>query len=206
MMSLDAPQTRPFKPKMTGCRLRDCMFRAHSSGTMTRAMTTVSLLALACALTVLSGCMEDFLPQQRLGGPSCGTASPDVDKDGCLRVLAIRSQPVDPAPGDTTVLTPLVFPFDSTDITYEWSWCPVAGPADDGYPCLDGPSEAFRNVFALAGGTLPPADLGGAPEAAFSFNIQPQALALFETNVCQADVASATMPGTMPAAALVSPN
>ena len=83
--------------------------------------------ALLLAVAAGAGCGGDFDPYERLTS---------------LRVLALQSEPVAPAPGESTTLSALVYtppPANATMLTtlsYEWSWCPFAGTANSGYPCL----------------------------------------------------------------------
>jgi hypothetical protein len=84
--------------------------------------TTVPLLVIASALIAAGGCRPDFAPYNRVTS---------------LRVLAVQSDPPTPNTGETATLSALVFaPVDDPTLTYEWSWCPYAGTADQGYPCL----------------------------------------------------------------------
>jgi hypothetical protein len=82
---------------------------------------TRSVVSLACLATI-----------------ACGPAFDPVARLTNLRVLAIRAEPVNPAPGELTTLTALVYaPPDTTraPFTYAWSWCPQLGNANDGYDC-----------------------------------------------------------------------
>ncbi len=115
------------------------------------------VVPLAAALLGAAGCTEEFDPYNRL------TA---------LRVLAIRSEPPTPGPGETAELSALLYaPADTAPVTYEWSWCPMAGPATDGYPCLIGPDQA--GMLEQAGVTLPPFDLGAGATASFAHTVDP---------------------------------
>jgi hypothetical protein len=128
---------------------------------MTR--TTILLALAACAL----GCGETFDPASRLLSP---------------RVLALRSEPVAPATGETTTLTPLVYlpPGMAVD-RYAWSWCPLPGPASEGYPCLVGEDEL---AGLGGGGAIPPYDLGDGETATFENSLDPALL----TQVCDGSV------------------
>lgn len=95
---------------------------------MRRARFLWAVGALLGAALSATGCAGDFDPYERL------TA---------LRVLAIKSEPVAPAPGEMTMLSALVYTPPLADatapppaLTYDWSWCPFVGSANDGYPCL----------------------------------------------------------------------
>jgi hypothetical protein len=120
------------------------------------------LVSLAAALAGASaGCAEEFDPYNRL------TA---------LRVLAIRSEPPTPGPGETATLSALVYaPPDEPPLSYEWSWCPMAGPAGEGYPCLVSPEQVA--MLEQAGIVLPPFDLGSGPTATLAHTIDPALIA-----------------------------
>lgn len=123
-----------------------------------RALTAALLLALA---GVGSGCTQDFPPFNRLDS---------------LRVLGIQAEPAAPLTGETTTLTPLIYtPGDAAALTYQWSWCPAPGPAEQGYPCLI--TEEQLSAALGGGGTLPPFDLGTNPTATLENALPPEALA-----------------------------
>lgn len=99
---------------------------------------------MGCALFAAGGCSgNEFAPYGRLTS---------------LRVLAIRSEPVAPAPGESTTLSALLYvPRGQSEPELEWSWCPFAGSSADGYPCL----VEERDLQQLTGALEPPAlDLG----------------------------------------------
>ena len=102
-------------------------------------------------------CGEDFPPYSRLEG---------------LRVLAIQSEPVAPAYGETTTLTPLVFANPGETISYAWSWCPVAGPAGQNAPCLVTEAALVALIAERAGpevaAAFPPYNLGTGATATFT--------------------------------------
>jgi hypothetical protein len=129
----------------------------------------LSRRALVAALAVAglaTGCAEGFDPFNRLSA---------------LRVLAIQSDPVAPAPDETTALVPLVYvPPGDAIASLRWSWCPFAGPANDGYPCL----ITEKELAELGGGSaedIPPFDLGEGPTANLTHTLDP---ALLDT-VCR---------------------
>ena len=118
--------------------------------------TIMKVLGLACVATATVSCSDDFVPYNRLEG---------------LRVLAVQSEPVSPAFGQTTTLTPLVFaPADET-VTYAWSWCPIAGPSTQGAPCLVQEAQIAQILGAEAAAQLPPFNLGNEPTATFANNV-----------------------------------
>lgn len=128
-------------------------------------MTRSPRLLLALGL-LLTACTPDFDPYNRLTS---------------LRVLAVRSQPVAPAPGETTTLDALVYLPDTGAVTadapdpavsYEWSWCPLVGGVDQGYPCL-----VTEAQVAAATGAPPPAfDLGTGATAMLPHTLDPKVL------------------------------
>jgi hypothetical protein len=105
------------------------------------------LAALAVVAAALPGCDDDFSPYNRL------------DK---LRVLAVQGEPVDLRPGGAVTLTPLIHAPTGHGVTLRWSWCPLAGPRDSGWPCLLSAEE----LSAALGIPLPPSDLGTGGTAA----------------------------------------
>jgi len=117
---------------------------------------------VATAVIAVAGCGADFDPYERL------------DK---LRVLAIATEPVAPATGETTIATPLIYTAPGTAVTeLAWSWCPFAGSASDGAPCLVTEAE----LAAIAGGSaddIPPYDLGRGDTASFENRLDPTLLA-----------------------------
>jgi hypothetical protein len=122
------------------------------------ALAAVLLLSVT---GLAAGCSEGFDPYNRLVTP---------------RVLAIRSEPVAPAPGESTVLDALFYlpPGDSV-ASVSWSWCPFAGSSVDGYPCL----ITEEDLAALNGGSspVPSYDLGQGETATFEHSLDPDLLA-----------------------------
>ena len=145
----------------------DTRFLCWASGIVVarRASTLVTLLALGLLVAGLGGC----------GG---GFDSPTLLTK--LRLLALQAAPVNPAQGDTTTITPLVYSPSSATAALEWSWswCPVLGQANDGYVCPVSYDDASV-LLASAGVTapLPAFDLGAGPTAAFSNPFPPDVLA-----------------------------
>jgi hypothetical protein len=102
----------------------------------------------------LAGCGADFEPAARLSK---------------LRVLALQAEPVNPAEGQSTTLTPLVYSPSDGALSFAWSWCPLLGQADDGYTC----PVSYAEVSAMVAGAgvttpLPSFDLGSNPTATWS--------------------------------------
>lgn len=133
-----------------------------------------ALLALAGAGGLMLGCEEDFPPYERLES---------------LRVLAIQSEPVTPAGGQTTLLTPLVYTPGAEPVTYAWSWCPLPGSANDGYPC-EVPEAQLQQLLGATGFTAPPYDLGTQATAQFPVTFDPAVL----RPLCRQEGADAGMP------------
>jgi len=95
-------------------------------------------------------------------------------------VLAIRAEPPLPAPGESSTLSALVYSKpDDPPLTFRWSWCPLAGPAEEGYPCRI--SDEQIAALAQAGVTLPSFDLGDQPTAQVTHAIDP----LILTQLCE---------------------
>jgi hypothetical protein len=91
-----------------------------------------------------------------------------------LRVLAIKSDPVAPAPGEATTLSALLFvPKNQGKPVLTWSWCPFAGSSADGYPC-----NVDEALFTTSDGQplLPPLDLGTGETVRFEHRLPPQLL------------------------------
>ena len=127
-----------------------------------RAVTALPF-GVAVAALVATGCGNDFVPFNRLVS---------------LRVLAIQSEPVAPLTGEEATLTPLVYtPPGGAEVSYQWSWCPFPGGANDGYPCLV-TEEEVRELAGAAADSIPPFDLGGEPTALFDNSIEPDLLEL----------------------------
>jgi hypothetical protein len=121
-------------------------------------MRHTTLLALLLAGLSSLGCGPDFDPYNRLNS---------------LRVLAVKSEPAAPGPGETTTLSALVYTPEPAVLTYAWSWCPFAGPASDGYPCRITQQE----LSMLTGAMVPPLDLGTATTAELANSIDPMVVA-----------------------------
>jgi len=120
------------------------------------------IAALIAVALLAAGCSEGFDPFNRLTS---------------LRVLAIRSEPAAPGPGETTTLDSYIYLTAGDSIaSMSWSWCPFPGPANQGYPCLISEDE----LAALGGGSagdVPPYDLGQGETATFQHTIDPGLLA-----------------------------
>jgi hypothetical protein len=124
-----------------------------------------TLLALALLAAGLGGCGGNF------DSPTLLTK---------LRLLALQAEPVNPATGDATTITPLVYsPSSATAaLGFSWSWCPLLGQANDGYVCPISHDDAGA-LLAAAGVTapLPDFDLGTGPTASFINPFPPEVLA-----------------------------
>jgi hypothetical protein len=106
----------------------------------------------------LVGCGEDFDPYNRLAG---------------LRVLAIKAEPPAPAMGETTTLSALVFSEEADpNVSFAWTWCPLPGPANEGYPCLVQEAQ-IQEAASAVGMTVPPFDLGTGPTASLQHALSP---------------------------------
>ena len=144
------------------------------SGTRRRASLAAAAALLAALGAAGAGCSGDFDPYERLTS---------------LRILAVKTDPVSPAPGESTTLSALVYtppPTDPGAVTFHWSWCPFAGAANDGYPCL----VTEEQLHAVAP-DAPPFDLptDANQQATFKHGLDPALL----TQVC-----ASKMPGLPP--------
>jgi len=110
----------------------------------------VHALCVAMASVVgLGACGNDFAPYSEL------------DR---LRILAVQSEPATPLPGETAVLSALVFTPGGEPPSFHWSWCPVPARADQAYACPMDQSAAEQIFSGLVdpsvGWVLPSLDLG----------------------------------------------
>lgn len=127
----------------------------------------MNAVSLACVAMATVSCSDDFAPYNRLQG---------------LRVLAVQSEPVSPAFGQTTTLTPLVFAPPDETVSYAWSWCPLSGPASQGSPCLVQEAQIAQLLGPDAAAQLPPFNLGSEPTATFTNNVPAATLAMLCQN------------------------
>lgn len=125
----------------------------------------LALAGIACGLTLVA-CSNDFAPYSQL------------DR---LRILAVRSEPATPMPGETAVLSALTFAPASESLTYHWTWCPVVASASQNYACpldQDTANRIFAPITDPSGGTsLLSLDLGTGTSANFSNPFSVEALA-----------------------------
>lgn len=127
-----------------------------------------SLLLGAVLLAALAG-----------GSTGCGEPLDPFNRLTKLRVLAIRSEPAAPAPGETAAFDALIYasPGDSA-ATWRWSWCPFSITTSEDHECAVSEEEAR----VLAGDDLPSYDLGAGETAAFEHALDPTLLALLCEN------------------------
>lgn len=97
--------------------------------------------AVAC-LGLLSGCPEDFDPYWRVES---------------YRILGLKSEPAGLKPGDVATVSVLDYKPQGTEVTYEWSWCPIEPSAQQEYEC----PLARLGEGGPDGGTTGMADAGG---------------------------------------------
>ncbi len=115
----------------------------------------IPIFAAVVLGSALGACSEDFAPYNRLTEP---------------RLLAIASDPPAPATGETTTFSAVLYLPDGVAVdSYEWSWCPFAGGASDGYPCL----VTEQELEDYGGGAIdvPSFDLGSEATATFENTI-----------------------------------
>ena len=128
-----------------------------------RASAVTTLLALALLAAGLAGCGASFDSPALLSK---------------LRLLALQAAPVNPALGETTTMTPLIYSPSDAPLELAWSWCPLLGQQNDGYVCPISYDDASA-MLASAGVTapLPVFDLGTGPTASFTSPFPPDVLA-----------------------------
>src|SRR5579871_6965029 len=121
----------------------DTRFLCWAAGLVVARRATTFVTLLVVGLLAAAG----------LGG--CGASFDSPTLLTKLRLLALQAEPVNPAEGDTTTLTPLVYsPSAATDaLQFSWSWCPVLGQANDGYVCPISFGDASA-MLAAAGATM----------------------------------------------------
>jgi len=91
-----------------------------------------------------------------------------------LRVLGIAGTPPALNSGETAVITAMVAPLDSNDVSYQWSWCPFSMGNLSGYGCSVNEAQFFAAIATVApdaAATFPPFDLGTAQEATFFYGL-----------------------------------
>ena len=128
-----------------------------------RASAATTLLALGLLAAGLAGCGASFDSPVLLSK---------------LRLLALQAAPVNPAQGETTTMTPLIYSPSDTPLELAWSWCPLLGQPNDGYVCPISYDDA-STMLASAGVTapLPAFDLGTGPTVSFTNPFPPDVLA-----------------------------
>jgi hypothetical protein len=112
------------------------------------------------------------------GFTGCGADFDSPAQLSKLRLLALQAAPVNPAAGETTTITPLVYSRTGGALEFAWSWCPVLGQPNDGYLCPITHDDA-ESMLAATGATasLPAFDLGTGPVASFTNPWTPEVLA-----------------------------
>ncbi len=94
-----------------------------------------------------------------------------------FRLLAMQADPPALREGETTTLRALV---SDTSATYHWSWCPIPGDSDAGFPCVltHGELQAIVDEELGEGAiTVPSFHLGSEPTAIFDYSFPPELLA-----------------------------
>lgn len=106
------------------------------------------------------------------GLAGCGASFDSRTLLSKLRLLALQAAPVNPAEGEATTLTPLVYSPSDAPLEFSWSWCPVLGTAQaasDGYVCPISHDQASAMLAAAgASAPLPDFQLGTGPTATFT--------------------------------------
>ena len=100
-----------------------------------------------------------------LCGSGCSNNFDPYDKLITFRVLGVRAEPPEVAPGKSATLSALTYvpTATATHVQYAWSWCPFMNGADQGYSCAVTHDQLQMIVDQNLGqGTLvvPPYELG----------------------------------------------
>lgn len=122
--------------------------------------TTMTFSLIVWALSG-AGCAEDFEPFNLLSG---------------LRVMAIKGEPPELLPGQSTEISALIYEPDGDDLEYRWSWCPIATGAATGYECAiteQDLKDVADDFFPGAQAFVPSFDLGNEETATFDHSIEP---------------------------------
>lgn len=126
-------------------------------GDALRTLFSTSVLVLGSVSA--AGCEDSFEPYEDVQEP---------------RLLAMAAAAPDLLPGATTTLSALLTaPATST----RWSWCPLVGSPDAGYPCLVPHALLQAEVDRVLGSdqfVVPAYDLGTGADAALSHELPPQ--------------------------------
>lgn len=116
-----------------------------------RSLALAAILALTASL---AGCGMDFEPASSLTN---------------LRVLAIQADPLEAGPGESIVLTPVVYlPADQTISEQSWTFCPFGLGAQAGYACAVPVCEQTFEPGPGGSLTSEPVELGLACAARFA--------------------------------------
>jgi hypothetical protein len=123
-------------------------------------MKFFALIAALGAALLTSACANDFTPYNQVEG---------------LRVLAIRAEPPELQPGETTTLQALV---TAEGTEQRWSWCPApfAGDQSDQCPFTD---RQIADLVRATGSDVdpPPLELGSGETMEYPHSLPPQLLA-----------------------------
>jgi hypothetical protein len=103
---------------------------------------------------------------------ACGPEPQDFPDDEellDLRILAIRADPPDLVPGETVVLTPLVYVPPNETATYQWELCLIHRGPDGGFECANDELGLPEEFLALL-------DLGSEEQAELAYFLDPEEL------------------------------
>ena len=123
-----------------------------------------------------------------VGGGCAGREFDPYNRLNSLRVLAIKSDPVAPAPGETTTLSALLYvPEGQSEPELTWSWCPFPGSSDDGYAC-EVEEESLGELEQMM--QLPPFELGTGETVTFENTLNP----MIVQGVCRGSADAPALP------------
>jgi len=140
-------------------------------------------IAILTVATALSAC----------GGDDLGTYN-QLDR---LRVLAVRADPPDIGPGQSTTLTPLVYAPNGEVPTYTWSWCPYTLPRESGFACAVTQQQLQQTADDAVGAgviTVAPFELGSGQTATLPYLADPAVLRAFCSELAGRATATSALP------------
>ena len=86
-----------------------------------------------------------------------------------IRLLGIQANPPTLLPGERSRIKPLVYKSDESEVSYQWTWCPLSSGSSDSYECSITYEELSQQL--PEGLTILPYDLGQTEEIDFVYPI-----------------------------------
>jgi hypothetical protein len=86
-----------------------------------------------------------------------------------IRVLGIQASPPSLLPGERSRIKPLIYNSDESEVSYQWTWCPLSSGSSDSYECSITYEELSQQL--PEGLSILPYDLGQTEEIDFTYPI-----------------------------------